>query len=181
MDLPIVAGVEFRAVVDFPGYAVGDDGSVWSKRVGGTGSIRIGRTWKRKTINVTACGYCDVQLYRDNATAHFLVHRLVLCAFRGECPPGCEARHGDGNRRNNALANLTWGTPAENAQDRDGHGTTARGIGHGCAKLAERDVVAIRTMHATRKFTFTQLGEKFGVHRSSIADIVKRRNWTHIN
>ena len=31
-SLPVVNGVEFRPIDGFPGYCVGDDGSLWSKR-----------------------------------------------------------------------------------------------------------------------------------------------------
>ena len=50
------------------------------------------------------------------------IHRLVLEAFVASCPPGQECRHLDGNRQNNKLNNLKWGTRSENAQDHLKHG-----------------------------------------------------------
>lgn len=52
-----------------------------------------------------------------------LVHRIVLLAFVGPCPEGYECRHLDGDRTNNRLSNLKWGTAAENTQDKIAHGT----------------------------------------------------------
>ena len=45
------------------------------------------------------------------------VHRLVLTAFRGACPPGKESLHRDGVPANNYLRNLRWGTRSENLLD----------------------------------------------------------------
>ncbi|OKH70800.1 hypothetical protein EB72_24710 [Mycobacterium sp. SWH-M1] len=46
-----------------------------------------------------------------------LVHRMVLEAFHGPCPPGMVAAHWDDDPRNNAIGNLRWATPSENAYD----------------------------------------------------------------
>lgn len=47
---------------------------------------------------------------------------MVLRAFVGEPPAGHECRHLDGDRQNNALDNLAWGTRAENVADTIRHG-----------------------------------------------------------
>ena len=49
----------------------------------------------------------------------FQVHRLVMLAFVGPCPEGMQVRHLDGDPANNRLPNLAFGTPVENARDRD--------------------------------------------------------------
>ena len=51
------------------------------------------------------------------------LHRLVLEAFRGMCPPGHEARHANGVPSDNHLANLSWATKGENERDKRAHGT----------------------------------------------------------
>lgn len=50
-----------------------------------------------------------------------LVHRLVLRAFVGACPPGQVCRHLNGDKKDNRLSNLAWGTLLENRQDRTRH------------------------------------------------------------
>lgn len=42
------------------------------------------------------------------------VHHLVLEAFVGPCPEGCEALHADDQRSNNRLDNLSWGRHDDN-------------------------------------------------------------------
>lgn len=61
--------------------------------------------------------YLVVTLYRDKKPQLFLIHRLVLLAFVGPCPDGCEGLHFDDDPHNNRLANLRWGSPTDNALD----------------------------------------------------------------
>ena len=46
-----------------------------------------------------------------------LVHRLVLLAFAGPCPPGMEGCHGNG-QDDNTPGSLRWDTHAENERDK---------------------------------------------------------------
>ena len=50
------------------------------------------------------------------------VHRLVLEAFIGECPPGMEACHWNDDPADNRLSNLRWDTRASNMDDRVSNG-----------------------------------------------------------
>lgn len=50
------------------------------------------------------------------------VHRLVLEAFVGACPPGMETCHKNGIRTDNRVDNLYWGTSSENNLDIVRHG-----------------------------------------------------------
>ena len=59
-------------------------------------------------------GYACVNFGEGNSQR---VHRLVLIAFVGLCPPGSEALHADDNPRNPALYNLSWNTHRQNLQD----------------------------------------------------------------
>jgi hypothetical protein len=69
-----------------------------------------------------------VRLSRDGVKRLYGVHRLVLVAFVGPCPPGMQGRHfPDPDPANNRLENLSWATPLVNQRDRDIHGTHNRG------------------------------------------------------
>lgn len=68
-------------------------------------------------------GHLSVGLKRNSSRVTVRVHRLVLEAFVGPCPPGMEACHNDGDTSNNSLPNLRWDTSSANKQDMIRHGT----------------------------------------------------------
>lgn len=83
-----------------------------------------GRKWRGKilTPSTRRDGYLSVSTWTDGKQKTYLVHRAVLLAFRGPCPAGHEGLHRDGDRSNNALSNLAWGTHSENQHDQVRHG-----------------------------------------------------------
>lgn len=169
MNPPNTDGISFRSVPEFPGYFVGDDGSVWSFR----------STWK-KLGSRFAQGYASVALYRTGCKgkqSHFRVARLVLTAFVGPCPEGLESCHCDGNRLNNRLDNLRWDTRQANIVDRDRHGATARGIRNGRSKLDEKKVMAIYTdfLNGMPKL---RIAKKYDVPRPTVQCICKGQTWS---
>ncbi len=148
--------VEYRDVPGFPGYRVGDDGSVWSCwRLKGCGKGRGGRAvmshmhWRKLKPKVLRSGHLLATL--RPGMQYRLVHRLVLEAFVGPCPKGRECCHNDGNPGNNNLSNLRWDTHRANMGDRSRHGTQPcrKGERNGAAKLTRRDVESIRIAYDT--------------------------------
>jgi len=101
--------VAYREIPGFPGYRVGDDGSVWILKDG---------EWVRVNSSRHKSGYRRVRLLRDGKYHSLLVHRLVLEAFVGPCPDGMEVCHyPDTDKANNRLENIRWDTHAENMKD----------------------------------------------------------------
>lgn len=96
------------AIPNFPAYEVSNLGSVRSAR----GELR---PW------ISTSGYRIVSLRRDGLTRKVPVHRLVLLAFVGAAP-GMDARHLSGDKSDNTLANLAWGTRSQNIRDQVRHG-----------------------------------------------------------
>jgi hypothetical protein len=88
-------------------------------------------------------GYLKVVLTQNSIRKNYRVHRLVLEAFVGPRPDGMMCRHLDGNRQNNHLGNLAWGTNAENQADRIAHGTSNRGANAPANVLTDSQVLQI--------------------------------------
>jgi hypothetical protein len=177
--------IEYRNIPGFPGYRVGNDGSVWSqwKRVGTPGKrgtmFILGNAWRQLKPTAQRSGHLRVALYPG--AIRRLVHHLVLEAFIGPRPEGMECCHfPDRNPANNQIDNLRWDTPTANGNDAARHGTRARGETQGAAKLTSESVLAIRADHATGLFSQRQLAQKYGVDQTNIGQIVRRKSWRHI-
>jgi hypothetical protein len=112
---------------------------------------------------------------------HRWVHRLVLEAFVGPCPPGMQGRHfPDPDPANNRLENLSWATPLTNQRDRDVHGTNNKGVRNYSAKLDEEAVRQIRTFKKWPYGLLTVLAEQYGVTPTAIAYARDYKSWEHV-
>lgn len=170
--------VAFKDIPGFPGYRVGDDGSVWKSL------DRHGfpdPSWKRLSVkSKTSKGYPMIRLRLGAGLRSVTVHRLVLTAFVGPRPAGMQCCHCDGNPLNNRLSNLRWDTPSANQMDRVVHGTSNRGERCGASKLTAADVSEIRRRAAEGVATYKQIGAMYGIGGIQVSRIVKRERWAHL-
>lgn len=95
-------------VPDFPGYEVSDMGQVRSRR----GLLKPWRT----------NGYLYLSLRRDGKTIRRSVNRLILLTFIGTPTGRMDSCHRNGDKSDNRLANLYWGTRSQNIADQVRHG-----------------------------------------------------------
>jgi len=194
---------EWRPINDFPDYSVSSDGQIMRTVPDMKGRLS-GRPLKatpdtygylqahlfnrggKRTVKVHTA-VCEAFHGRKPSNAH-------------------QVAHGDGNKLNNSAGNLRWVTAKENADDRDRHGRTARGERHpskvcpgylptgsdhwshrrpeartrgerhGCARLTERDVRAIR--RDSRKNI--EIAAEFGVTPTTIGYIKAGKTWSHV-
>lgn len=162
---------EWRDIPGMPDYQVSDRGRMRSLKRQTTGRI---------LQNGHSRGYCQVNL--NGRTMK--VHQLVLTTFVGPKPPNGECRHLDGDRSNNCLANLRWGTKTENMADAVRHGrlpatrNMPRGEMNPSAKLTAEDVLTIRQQWP--RLSVLVLSRQYGVGKSTIQHIVRRETWRHI-
>lgn len=135
---------------------------------------RLLRPWLMKS------GYLQVHLMRPGAKRKAAcVHRLLLEAFIGPAPEKCECRHLNGDRADNNISNLAWGTHKQNVEDSRRHGTMIQGERAGSSKLTADDVVEIRRLigeHVSRK----DIAQLFQIDVSNISCIVLRKTWSHL-
>jgi hypothetical protein len=172
--------VQYRDIDGFPGYRVGDDGSVWSHWKRGRWK-RLSQSWRRLRTPCDDHGYPQVNLYRPGVGSrrHFKVHELVLLAFVGGKPKGLCTRHLNGDRTDNRVSNLAYGTYSENSADTEAHGRTSRGVCRPLAKLSDAWVAEIRRRVAEGEKQ-KDLAEEFGVSTTTICNTVSGRVWSHV-
>lgn len=168
--LPEKPGVTFALLPSSERYAAGDDGTVWSSLgKGHSGQPTEGaREWCQLKSWPNTRGYLQVYVLRETYT----VHRVVLEAFRGTRPTGMECRHLNGNKQDNRLCNLAWGTRSENAIDNLRQGK-------GKCRLSADKVRAIRARFSIGEKQ-RDLAGSFGVSVSQIAKVVQVRQWKHV-
>lgn len=109
-----------------------------------------------------------------------LVHVLVLTAFVGTCPDGCESLHGNGNPSDNRVANLRWGTRTENLIDAVKHGAKPIGERVWSAKLARDDIQGIRKACLSGRGSVAALARRFSVSETTIRQVRDGRTWKHV-
>jgi hypothetical protein len=110
-----------------------------------------------------------------------LVHRLVCLAFNGPPPfPGAQAAHIDGDRTNNIPSNLYWASAEQNCADRARHGTWVHGERVNTNKLSEADIAEIITRVRAGEMR-KSVAAAYGVHRSSIDQLMRGDTWKHLS
>jgi hypothetical protein len=168
------AEVEYRLVSGFPDYRVGSDGSVWSRRPR-AGMVEHPGGWHRlRPLPVGRHYFVRFSVNRKKTSK--LIHRLVLEAFVGPCPPGQECCHWDGNPANNRLDNLRWDTRQANVDDMLRHGTRLYGSRGNCVKLKDEDVREVRRLRS-QGYTLRRIAARLGVAEATIWDICSGRTW----
>ncbi len=107
------------------------------------------------------------------------VHRLSYELAFGPIPEGLDICHRCDNPPCFRPSHLFVGTALDNMQDckiKDRH---SRGVRNGSAKLADEDVILIRTLPALG-WTHRRIASRFGVNQATINDVLHRKIWTHI-
>lgn len=183
---PVLSDERWTPVAGFEGlYSVSDHGRVRSEPrivpvAGSRGHTPHARTIRSCILSPTANpgGYPTVKLYRSGSQHTFMVHHLVLEGFIGPSG-GLVCRHLDGNRTNNHVDNIKWGTVLENAHDKLRHGTQVRGVLQGSSKLNPRLVRDARRRYSDGE-SFSIIAADMGVGTDTIRRAVTGKTWAHV-
>lgn len=130
------------------------------------------------TASVDKDGYGWFGLNGKNVHAHRYSYELA----NGPIPIGAQVLHSCDNSRCVNPAHLHLGTQWDNIHEMldRGRDKPPRGATHHWTKLTENDVVAIRTLHATGKYTYRQLGDMYQVNKCTVGLIIRGKNWRHL-
>lgn len=147
-------------------YYASADGNVYSKKKAGL---------LRLTQYPDKQGYMRVCLTINNKQHRKRVHTLVLTAFNGGRPDGFVCRHLDGNKTNNELPNLAWGTQTENIEDQRKHGTMYGGERHHLVTVPDAVVYITRTLFE-QGYKQKQIADMLGLTKDVVHNYVRGKS-----
>ena len=152
-----------------PSYWVSSDGRVAS-------FVKTPRVLKPIRLGL----YHGVQLkHPEGKTRKHYIHRLVLTSWTRPGDSGEQCRHLDGNRDNNDLGNLAWGSVSENHRDKDLHGTSPRGERNPMAVLSEKSVLQMREMRRLTGSSYKTIAAQFGVSVMTAYRAITGQSWSN--
>jgi len=108
-------------------------------------------------------------------------HRSVMLKIHGPKPDNMVVRHVCKNKTCVNPSHLQFGSVQDNMNDRIRDGTLHRGEKASCVKLSEVQVFEIWNKYRSGAGTLTELGREYGVHRTTIKNIITRKNWRHLD
>lgn len=168
--------VEYRDLPEFPGYRVGSDGTIWSRRGQRWRTFR--KNWRLLSPKKDARGRVRVQLYvadHQRPVTRFL-HRLILIAFVGPCPDGMVCCHANDDAGDNRLDNLRWDTPKANSADALKNGRLRLGPSHHFARLTETQVRGLR-LAARQGASASALAMVSGLSDTAVRNVIRGKAW----
>jgi len=119
-------------------------------------------------------GYKAITVRDKGNKKNLTVHYCVLASFTYDGhKDNLVVMHKDGNKLNNNLENLQWGTVRDNHLDKKNHGTFQTGELHGSHKLTNEEVLFCRDK-SNSHLTYAELGRKFNVTGECISYAVNK-------
>lgn len=122
-------------------------------------------------------GYLTVDLYKNSRSYKKYIHNLLLETFISKRKKGNQCRHLNGDKLDNSLCNLKWGTRSENQLDRNKHGTGNAGERHGLNKYTKKFVLKVRKMCETKMQK--DVAKELNIPKSTVSMLVTQ-GWKHL-
>lgn len=132
-------------------------------------------------VQVARNGYKTLPLCKNCIYKYHTVHRIVALSFLPNLQNKRCVCHKDGNKLNNNVNNLYWGSYKENLEDQKKHGTFICGEISYLHKLNEKQVRVIKhILNIPNHISYRQIGEIFKVSEFAIFDIKRGKSWKHV-
>jgi len=115
------------------------------------------------------------------------LHRIVARTFLGKPPEGKpEVNHKNCDRLDNKVDNLEWVSRSENMLHASKNGRIVSvppvryGTENNRAKLTESIVRQVRKLYATGEYSQREIGDMFGVTKTTINNVIVGSTWANV-
>ena len=134
----------------------------------------VGRSGKVRGSSLKKGGGYGAFLFGGKVVS---AHRVSWMLERGQIPAGMNVLHRCDNTRCVRPDHLFLGTQRDNMRDmfKKGRAVRLRGVQHPCSVLTEEQVHEIRA--ASGRGEGSRLARKFGMTKSAVYNIRRRRTW----
>jgi predicted DNA-binding protein YlxM (UPF0122 family) len=162
--------------INIPGFAVKDDGTVlyWREQW---------KKWIPLKPKIGPGGFVKVRIIHRGKVREIGVARLVLRAFVGLQPIGCEPLHyPDPDPANNHLDNLRWAPKGTSKLGRILGPTPPpmlRGSNKGVSVLTESQIPEIRRMYRDG-WRYKEIAADIGVSEEAVRQVLIGKTWSHV-
>lgn len=157
-------------------YCINENGDVFKKS---NGKILKPKIDKDGYLRLSLCTN-EIISGNEHKRKMFGVADLVLRQFNGEPPETMVSPtvdHIDGNKQRNHVSNLRWLERSENSSTRKKRGT---GTENASAILSEENVKEIRQLLKSSNLSFREIGNMYGVSKSTISNIKRNKAWRSV-
>jgi len=134
--------------------------------------VRKGKIMKQTG---TAERYKKVGLYKDKVGTDYMVHQLVMLAFKGPPPEGFLVRHYNDIGTDNRLVNLRYGTQRQNVQDAIRNGRLK-----GRRTMTSLDDVNRIDFMLQQGIGYERIDRTYNVSFKTVENIDKGRTWARV-
>jgi hypothetical protein len=121
-----------------------------------------------------------ITLYLNGKQTLRLIHRIIAETFLGPRKAKRTVNHINGRKKDNRAVNLEWVSHARNIQHSFDTGLNQgrRGEDNGSSKLTSEMVQMIRAARFGN--TLKLVAEKYGISKSAVSLICRKKRWKHL-